>query len=814
MKRPLVVFSVLYICGIVFAHELGSTRFAAAVAGIMAMTVAIGCKLLNCRRWILLAATAFFLLGAAVYTETERHMTEKTEYYIGKAIRVEGYVDGTPEINEYGMRFILKVKNIAIFDSDVLKNIEKIDTDETYAVNFKTQVLVSGNQSPEIRYGDYIIVTGSMTRPERQRNPGGFDNRLYLAQKRVCSIVRASGENLAMTGENKANLLIKTGYVLRDSIVDTVNRCMPAQHAALLNGMLIGYREDLGEEVEKAFRDAGLLHIMAVSGANVAFIVLPLLFVFKRFGLNKIASCSLIIAFLAVFTCVTGFEPSVVRAVIMADTVLVGRMLRRETDIYTSISFAALLMLLYNPFILFNTGFQLSYAATISLCLFYANIKKALAGVRLPVITRLAETARLSETTKLPVAARLTETIKDTLAGTLAAQLGVLPLSASYFNSISLISLFSNLVVVPLTGIITIIGLFMAFAGSVWLIPARIMGHVNYSLLSIILYTVKYSSRVPFAAVNTPRPSAFFIISYYFCLFLFIWFFPNLSVRKKYVARAASIIFSAFIAVSALKAFMPKPLKVVFIDVGNGDSIYIETPNNLRMLVDGGNGGKVIPCLLYHGTFKLDIVFATHDHADHIGGLPEVLEQIDVANLILPGHTHQPDFEILTDIAEKKGIKVHYLNAGDTIVGRGDLRIEAVHPGTDASFEGNNGSLVLRLLYGEAEILFTGDIESEAEGTILTENWDINADIMKIPHHGSRTSSTDEFLDRVNPKAAVISAGGMYGHPSLEIVDRLRVYGIQVFRTDSDGAIILETDGRKIWIKRWLSNLFAADYRL
>ena len=124
MKRPLVVFSVLYICGIVFAHELGSTRFAAAVAGIMAMTVAIGCKLLNCRRWILLAATAFFLLGAAVYTETERHMTEKTEYYIGKAIRVEGYVDGTPEINEYGMRFILKVKNIAIFDSDVLKTLK------------------------------------------------------------------------------------------------------------------------------------------------------------------------------------------------------------------------------------------------------------------------------------------------------------------------------------------------------------------------------------------------------------------------------------------------------------------------------------------------------------------------------------------------------------------------------------------------------------------------------------------------------------------------------------------------------------------
>ena len=242
-------------------------------------------------------------------------------------------------------------------------------------------------------------------------------------------------------------------------------------------------------------------------------------------------------------------------------------MLRRETDIYTSIAFAALLMLLYNPFILFNTGFQLSYAATISLCLFYANIKKALAGVRLPVITRLAETARLPETTKLPVTARLTETIKDTLAGTLAAQLGVLPLSASYFNSISLISLFSNLVVVPLTGIITIIGLFMAFAGSVWLIPARIMGHVNYSLLSIILYTVKYSSRVPFAAVT---PQAFSIL-HHIVLFLPVSFYMVFRILacEKYVARAASIIFSAFIAVSALKAFMPKPLKV-FIDVGNG----------------------------------------------------------------------------------------------------------------------------------------------------------------------------------------------------------------------------------------------------
>jgi competence protein ComEC len=792
VKRPLVVFTLMLVLGIVNANEVKSLKLAAIITTVMLAISFIGTYMLNCRRWIIFTAILFFFAGSAVYTAATTAMERKTEGFIGEIICVNGFVDGLPETNEYGIRFPIKAKKITIYANN-----------ESYDADFKVQVSISGITSTSIQYGDYIGIRGRMVKPSGSRNPGGFNNRLYLAQKGICAIINVSdSESIeVIKAGSGGSFFVRAGYVLRDKMIRVINNCLPVQHAALLNAMLIGYRDDLGDDMEKAFGDSGLLHIMAVSGANVAFLVFPMLFICKKFGIGKVLSSILTIALLAIFLFVTGFEPSVVRAVIMADTALTARMLRREADVHTSIALAAMLMLLHNPFVLYNIGFQLSYAATISMCLFYGNVKKLISRINFSGSCIIL----CDSGTKIP------DMIKDTLAATISAQLGVLPISALYFNNISVISLLSNLIVVPLTGVITIIGLVMSLAGGIWMAPAMLLGHVNYSLLSIILYTAKLSSRLPFAAVTVPSPSILFFILYYSALLLFLWLIPRLITKKSIQAKDAAvlsviIILVVTVVISVYGLMFPPKLKIVFMDVGDGDSIYIETPGNKRLLVDGGTGGRVLQCLLYHGVLGLDAVIATHGHKDHTGGLTEVLEKLDVSNLILPGYTHQPGFNELKDIAAKKGINILYLNSGDNILAGDKLQIEIIHPDKNTAFEENNGSLAFMLTYGDAEILFTGDLEIEAENEILEKKLYINADVIKIAHHGSNTSSSDNFLKEVSPAAAIISAGGKWEHPSPDVVEKIRSLGTHVFRTDTGGAIILETDGSSISINRWIKS--------
>jgi len=733
-------------------------------------------------KYLLAGTVLFYSIGAFEYLYVSGINAAKFSEFIGEQVIIQGFVDSEPDIKQSKISYVIKTETVS----------RKGERREVRGRILLT-TLKNDDKGPIFEYGTEIQVRGQLNAPRGKRNPGGFDYRNYLAQSGISATVFAREFNIYVGERRRGELLTRAGLMLRDRIVDVINKSLPEQQAGLLNGMLIGYRKGLSKEVQEAFSDSGLTHIMAVSGANVAFIVFPLVFVLRKLRIKQRTSNFLIIGVLIVFVYITGLEPSVVRAVIMAITVLTGQIIRRDADVFSSISFAAILMLIYNPYTLFNIGFQLSFAATLSLVMFYRSIRNMIKMKFIPGF------------------------VADTLAATLSAQAGVLPLSLLYFNKISLISIISNLVVVPVLELITILGSIMAVLGQLSIALSQMVGYVNCTFLTFVLYVTKISAGLPYAVVQVVTPSVWLVILYYIAICFLLWYKPmvKLKIRPLYYAAFFGAVAAAFF----IQALIPRGLEVVFIDVGQGDSAFIRTCSGRTVLIDGGGSDSkddsetnigetvVIPFLLDYGVSSLDLVIATHGHNDHIQGLIPVLEEFGVENFAMPDYRGpKEEFKALLDICASRKIQVKTLKKGDKIKLDDKSFFDVLSPSKDLVYDVaslNNSSLVLKLVYEDVKVLFTGDMEKEAEDLLLDSPCDVRADVLKVAHHGSDTSTGFEFLRAVAPEAAVISVGrNNFGHPSGVVLKRLSGEGVLIFRTDEDGAVILRSDGRKISFTR------------
>jgi competence protein ComEC len=481
----------------------------------------------------------------------------------------------------------------------------------------------------------------------------------------------------------------------------------------------------------------------------------------------------------------------------MAIVLLCGTLFERKADIYNSISVAALVLMLWNTNTLFDIGFQLSFAAVVSIVYFYPRLEL--------LIKKIPE--RFEEI-------KAVDTVLKLFAVSLAAQLGTIPFTAYYFGRVSIISLLANIPVVPISGLNTFIGFaeIIFYFINPWI--AGLYTATNDFLVWFLLGFVKQAASVSFAYLETPHLNVVIVAGYYL-LVLGAFNFNHMRVRTGMLILI--LIIGNYLLFNFIISHVNQKLTVTIIDVGQGDAVLLEFPDKKRMLVDAGPlfkkhdaGEKIIvPFLRYKGITKLDYLLITHPHSDHLGGAGSVLKSIHVDTLILnTNSSHNRMVREIFSSAQAFHVGIGVLSEGNQIYIHPGVRVYVLYPNLDHPSEGNanNNSVILKILYGNSSILFVGDAEVMAEQKIIPRyNTFLSSDILKVGHHGSNTSSSDDLLCLVHPHTAIVSVGvhNQFRHPSPFTLNRLAKHSIEIDRTDKSGAIILETDGKRWSQKEW-----------
>lgn len=673
-------------------------------------------------------------------------------------------------------------------------------------VRLGDKLLVWMPRGIDVGSGDRLRVR---TEVELAEDFDGFAYREYLARQGIGAIGRATEAERIAPATGAGSVLAG----VRAALLGGLNSVIPEPEAALGAGILLGVRASIAPEINEAFAIAGLTHVVAISGWNIAIVAAlvaamarPLE---KRPG-GRYSSATVAAATVAGYVLLTGASPSVVRAALMAGCMLVARLGGSRAHAASALGLAALLMLLVAPAVLWDVGFQLSLLATAGLIWFGAPIERRLPG--------------------------WPAWIREPVALTLAAQVTTLPVILVNFERLSLVAPLANVLVVPF---VPVAMLFSAIASAIGLVDGALhlpalgdaatwfAGGCAWLVLRVIVALGSGASSLPYAAVDVTVPPAF-AIAWLPIVGLATWALrsddattgtdaPDRGATEPGVVRrllrplpVGTTLLAVLLAVTV--ASRPDGrLHLTVLDIGQGDAILVEAPSGAIMLIDGGPDPELtlrrLGANLPFFARRIDVVVLSHPHQDHVAGLVDVLDRFRVGALLHAGIAFEnlAHHRLLADAPSAPTLDVALARAGQVFVLDPTTTIEILYP-TDADAvaplpEGdiNNGSVVMLLRHGGFNALLTGDAEAPVEGMLIDRGLLPRVDVLKVGHHGSKSSTTAGLLDAIRPTAAVISSGegNEYGHPAPETLATLAAHpSIAVLRTDLVGDVEIVTDGR------------------
>ncbi len=745
----------------------------------------------NPRARLALSLITIMCFGAERYQVAlpDLESPEQVAYYSGRGeLLLTGIVTGEPAVSDQATEFRLKVEQLQTPGSDPLL--------------VSGQVLIRSGRYSTVAYGDRLRLEGILERPPDEPL---FSRREYLARQGVHSQMISPG--ITPEANNEGSPFYRAIYAIKDRARATIQRSLPDPQAALLTGILLGDDSGLSPVLAEQFRMTGMTHIIAISGFNIV-ILTGLLLAASRPLLGFRWSAWFVLLGIALYTVLVGADAAVVRAAIMgALFVIASRLLGRPTFAPAGLFTAAIAMTLVNPFILWDVGFQLSFAATLGLMIYVGPWSQWTQNN----LQRFADPQ---------TASRVTRSLSEVVLATMAAMLLTLPLILYHFERLSLVSPLANLFILPAQPGVMIWGGLATLTGMAIPAVGQLLAWVAWLFLSYTIGLVRFFAGFPAASLPLTLSPAGVALLYFiiFSLTWLAWIGPErrgdlLASLSQNLTRKVVLAGSAILAILAITWALSQPdgkLHVTFFDVGQGDATFIQTPSGRQILVDGG----AYPTVLHDHLGReipfwdrdIDLLIATHPDADHVAGLPGVFNRYAVDQLIANSRTAATDvYRALLTTAADHGTPIHQAIAGEVIAIDDDLILEVLNPPAGAPDSGeqhdNDNSVVLRLVYGNFSLLLTGDAGEVAEGNMLRNGQNLSSVVYKAGHHGAKSSNTAPFLEAVRPGYIVVSTGegNRYGHPSPELLDRAVNMGAAVLRTDELGTIEVTTDGRAIW---------------
>lgn len=705
-------------------------------------------------------------------------------------------------------------------------------------------VIIYTDEPHGIKIGNKVKVIGKIQQFSAARNKGNFDSKKYYMALGIYISVNAIRIDIIdgkydlirqQLSELKNIMTDKLDFICNDNkgIFKVLNN-----KNTIYQGILLGDKSEMSAELKELYSLSGISHVLAISGLHISIIGMFLYHLFRKrfsFGISMAVSVTAVV----MFGILSGLGIAAVRALVMFGLKMFGEVLGRSYDYVTSISLAGILLLMGNPFVLWNSGFQMSFTAIISIVIMWKKVV---------YIFQLDESEEEEAFIK-----KWGRRLRNAILCSLTVSICMNPIIAYHFYELPTYSFLLNVVIIPLMSVVVTsgaVGILVSFIGTgiakMVILPGCYVLDFYEKLCNVVL-------KLPFSNVIVGKTGLYIVCFYYMVITALIYYLEKrrkkyqlecekklIEIPKKgmeiqeYMANQKSIKgrreFSILLGIivffmnlliycyyPAKKFFIEREvLKISTLDVGQGDGIVIRMPNDSVVTIDGGSTSvkkagenRIIPYLKAECISEIDYAVMTHADTDHISGLIEMLKQSDhygvkVRNLVLPDIVGKDDaYKQMVLIAEEHGVKVLYIKKDD-FMRFGKVELKCIHPCDETKAEDRNGySTVLGLKYNKFSMLFTGDISSEQERE-LRASLDYGYTVLKVAHHGSKYSTSDEFLQWTKPKYSMISVGekNMYGHPSDETLERLKQSGSQIFRTDENGCITVSSDGETIEIER------------
>lgn len=766
-KRPLLLMFVCFVLGEVGIYP--EVQWGIGISAAGAVLLGIWYAHTNGIDLVLLLLVFFYLLGMRCCYDAKQPGALEDVCRAGNCdVTLTAQVDGV-ERNSLGYRIYL---NQVYLDGNYQGWIEK-------------RILVNSEQI-DCKLGQRVKCVGTLKLLEHARNPGGFDAYCYYQCRNVGYQLEVAEWRVV---DNHYWQFREVLRLFREELANCFQKLVNPAEAGFLEAIVLGEKADLDKDIKKQYQQAGIAHVIAISGLHIGFLGMSLFGILRKCQLPYWAAAVLSGSLVLLYGIFTGMSASCERAVIMLLVSFLGKVIGRAYDLLSAMALAGIVILINAPLQFLDAGFLLSFGAIIGIGAIYPCLVKMHFPKEGKWLTRFRQNFLIS----------------------VSVQLATLPIICYFYYEVPVYGVFLNLIVIPL----------MSFV-----VPSAMLGamlsYINEELAHLVLlpaisilkwnqWLSGWSNNLPFAHWVTGQLKLWQFVLYVLVLIIVLW-----SLNKHCFPV---LLVTGILGIIGMLSFPDRNLRITMLDVGQGDGLVLQMPDSQVILIDGGSSSKqklyeytYEPYLKSQGITSIDYVIVSHGDIDHIKAIQELMEEgYPIRNLVLP-HIIQPDdnYQQLYHMALQRKIPVTFISRGKKITG-GDWTLTCLHPTMDYSgARANVYSTTLALRYEAFSMLFTGDLEGEGEEMVweyLKQGKNSPYTVLKVAHHGSKNSTNEEFLRQVSPKYAIISAGenNSYGHPHQIVLKRLKKQGAKVYCTKEQGAVLVETDGNRIKIQGYLS---------